>query len=418
LIVSFCGDRLLTTRRFYTQATDPDRRQLFRYRLAISTVFLVNGATMASWVPHIPYVQTKLGLSEAMLGLALLSMAVGALISLLLSGWLIGRFGSRRVTSVAAVAFCLALPWPILAPTLPALMLALALFGLCNGAMDVAMNAQSVTLEERYRRPIMSSFHGLFSLGGLAGAAAGGLLLANGVTPLSHVLSATLILGLVGLVALTQLIPSEASPRHGDPALALPRGPVAGLCLLAFFTLVGEGAMADWSAVYLKNSLGAGPGLAAAGFAAFSLAMAVGRLTGDGLVSFFGPVKLVRASAALAALGLALAVLIGHPYAAIAGFGCVGLGLANVIPILFSAAGRTPGISAGAGIAAVATSGYFGFLAGPPLIGFVAELTHLSWSLGLVALFIGLVALFAHIARRKEQPPVESLTHLPAQTEP
>src|SRR5262245_44017738 len=168
-------------------------------RLAVSTIFFVNGTTFASWVPHIPFVQAKLGLSEGILGLALLAVAAGALVSLILSGWLIARFSSRMVTTVAGIAFCVALPLPLLAPNLLLLMAALFFFGLCNGAMDVAMNAQGVAIENRYGRPIMSSFHGLFSLGGLVGAGIAGLSLTLGLSPTTHVFGMTLLLVIIGL---------------------------------------------------------------------------------------------------------------------------------------------------------------------------------------------------------------------------
>ena len=377
-------------------APDPTTRMA---RLAVSTIFFVNGTVFASWVPHIPFVQTRLDLSEGVLGLALLAIAAGAVTSLTLSGWLVGRFGSRRVTSVATLFFCAVLPLPILAPDLPLLIPALILLGMANGAMDVAMNAQGVAVENRYPWPIMSSFHGLFSLGGLFGAGLGGVLLSTGVHPLGHVLGVALVMGVIGLVALTRLLP-DGPVDTTQPVFALPPRPVIGLSFLAFFSLVGEGAMADWSAVYLRNWLGAGPGLAAAGFAAFSLMMAVGRLTGDRLKSRFGPVDLVRYSTALAAAGLGLALLLGHPAAAIVGFGCVGLGLANVVPILFSAAGRTPGVGVGTAIAAVATVGYLGFLAGPPFIGFTAEVVSLPGALWLVVAAIASVAVFSHIIGR------------------
>ncbi len=374
-------------------------------RLAVATIFFVNGTVLASWVPHIPYVQNKLGLSEGLLGLALLSIAVGALVSLTLSGWLIKRFSSRTVTRVATMIFCLALPLPILAPNFILLIIALAIFGLGNGAMDVAMNAQGVAVEKGYDKPIMSSFHGLFSLGGLTGAGLGGVLLTMDLSPTMHVLGTTIIMGLIGLVALQYLLPPGTDEISDEPAFALPSKRIIGLSVLAFFTLVGEGAVADWSAVYLSNVLGSTAGLAAAGFAAFSLMMAMGRLTGDYLVGYFGPTHLVQVSATIAATGLGVALFIEQPYAAIVGFACVGLGLSNIIPVLFSAAGRTPGVTAGTGIAAVATVGYFGFLVGPPLIGFAAELTSLTVALFVVVAFIALVAVFAStINRATEQP--------------
>ena len=366
-------------------------------RLAVLTIFFVNGATIASWVPHIPLVQEKLGLSDGLLGLALLGVAVGAVLSLTLSGWLIARFSSRTLVSVSAVAFCVALPLPVFAPNFGLLVAALVFFGLCNGAMDVSMNTQAVIVEERYGKPIMSSFHGLFSLGGLVGAGLGGLALSSGVSPPLHVVIAALVFGVLGVSVLSKLLPDAAKTTAEGPAFVLPKGSLLGLGLLAFVVFVGEGSMADWSAVYLRNVLGTGAGLAAAGFAAFSLMMALGRLSGDRLVGWLGPVATVRLGAAVAGVGLGLSLLFGNPLAAIVGFGCVGLGLANLVPVLFSAAGRTPGVAPGTGIAAVATLGYLGWLAGPPVIGLLAELITLAGALGVVAVALGLVVAFARL---------------------
>ena len=378
-------------------------------RFAVHTIFFVNGATIASWVPHIPLVKEKLGLSEGLLGLALLGVAVGAVISLTLSGWLIARFGSRAVTSVSTLAFCLALPLPVLAPSFSLLVFALVFFGLCNGAMDVAMNTQAVAVEERYGKPIMSSFHGFFSLGGLFGAGVGGLVLAGGVDPYFHVGVAALALGILGAYALDKLLPKGTEVASDSPTFALPKGSLLGLGLLAFIVFAGEGAMADWSAVYL-SSLGTSAGFAAAGFAVFSLMMATGRLTGDYVVARLGPSLTVRLGSAVAGLGLGLSLLVGEPLAAVIGFGCVGLGLANLVPVFFSAAGRTPGIAPGTGIAAVATLGYLGWLVGPPLIGFAAEVITLAGALGLVAGTFGLVTVGAQLVRVAQKPAAGSRT--------
>ena len=375
-------------------------------RFAVLTIFFVNGATIASWVPHIPLVQEKLGLSEGLLGLALLGVALGAVFSLTLSGWLIARFGSRLVTGVSTVAFCLSLPPLVLASSFTTLVLALIFFGLFNGAMDVAMNTQAVEVEKRYDKPIMSSFHGFFSLGGLFGAGVGGLILEGGVSPVVHTIGASLLFLTAGVFALRHLLPKREEVSSADgPAFVLPKGSLLGLGLLAFVVFVGEGAMADWSAVYLRNVLGTSTGLAAAGFAAFSLMMAVGRLTGDVVVGRLGPARTVRFGSLVAGAGLGLSLLIGQPLAAIVGFGCVGLGLANLVPVFFSAAGRTPGVAPGTGIAAVATLGYLGWLAGPPLIGFAAEVVTLAGALGLVAVALGLVMVFARLVRAGKGDP-------------
>ena len=366
-------------------------------RLAVSVVFFVNGTVLASWVPHVATVQAGLGLTPGTLGLALLGMAAGAVISMPLAGALIGRVGSRAVTTFAALAFCLTLPLPLLASSAPLLGLALLLFGAANGAMDVSMNAQAVDVERRHGRPIMSAFHGLFSLGGLAGASLAVLLVGMGVAPLAHVLGVAAVCLIVAAVASRGLLAAAGRVSAG-PRFARPTGSLVGLGALAFCIAVGEGSMADWSAVYLRGSLGTDATFAAAGYAAFSLTMAAGRFVGDRLVARFGPVTIVRASASLAAVGLAAGLIVGHPVAAIVGFGCVGAGLANLIPLLFSAAGRAPGVGPGVGIAAVATVGYFGFLAGPPLIGFAAELVTLPVALGVVVLFCAVVAAFARLA--------------------
>ena len=383
----------------------------FTFRLAVLTIFFVNGAGLASWVAHIPLVKERLELSEGLLGLALLAMAVGALLAMPLMGWLVPRFGSRTLTTVAVMLFCLVLPLPVLASSLASLVAALMLFGACNGALDIAMNAQAVGVEKLYRRPIMSSFHALFSLGGLVGAALGGLVLAAGISPNIHILLATAILMLAAITALPKLLPDTMQAVIHGHGFVRPSGPLIFLGLLAFLVLLGEGAMADWGAVYLHSTLGTSAGFAALGYAAFSLTMAVGRFTGDALISRFGAVAFARVSATLGATGLGAALVIGHPLAALVGFACVGLGLSNLVPILFSAAGRASGINPGMAIAAVATMGYFGFLAGPALIGFTAELVSLPTALGLVVLGIALVGTFAYVADQaadeRERPPAE-----------
>ena len=378
-------------------APDPVLR---RARLAVTAIFLINGITFASWFPHIPVVKARLGLSEGVLGFVLLAMALGAILAFPLAGWLIARLGSRAVTGAAGIGFCAALPLPILAPDPPFLALALALFGACNGAMDVAMNAQGLAVENRYPRPIMSSLHGLFSVGALVGASLAGAAMSVGLSPAAHAFGIAVPMLAAMLLAMGFMLPRGADAVSGGPTFARPTGALVGLGLLAFLALVAEGAVADWSAVYLYESLGTEAGMAAAGFAAFSLTMAIGRFTGDALVRRFSGVGLLRASATLASLGLALALLAGHPALAVAGFACVGLGMSNIVPILFRAAGRVPGVPSGIGIAAVATAGYFGFLAGPPAIGLAAEAVTLPVALGLAVLATALIAALAHVSRR------------------
>ena len=366
-------------------------------RVGVAAVFFANGVILSNWVPRIPAVQRDLGLSEGQLGVALLGAAVGALAAMPASGWAVARFGSKPVTAATAVLLAATLPLPALASGVATLWLALVGLGAANGALDVAMNAQGVAVERAYGRPILSSFHAAFSFGGLTGAATGGLAAWTGLDPLPHFVAVAVVAGAAGLAASRRLLPArvDAGGAGAGPALVWPPRRLVAVGALAFCCLLGEGAMADWSAVYLDGELEAGPGLAAAGFAAFSLAMAGGRLVGDRLAAAWGPVALARRGGLLVAGSLGAALLIGHPLAAVLGCGGVGAGLAGIVPVVFSAAARTPGIAPGGGIAAVSTMGYAGFLVGPPLIGLVAEVTSLGTALGAVVVMGALIALLA-----------------------
>lgn len=383
-------------------------RSLRATRAALFAFFLLNGVGIASWAAHIPAVKQKFGFTDATLGLALLALALGSVGTLVFGGQLVARIGSRRTIIAAAFVFCLALPLLLLAPSTPLLFAVLPIFGACIGAMEVAINVQAVAIEARYGRPIMSTFHALFSVGGLLGAALASLTLALGVAPGAHLVAVGLGLAALTAFSLPHLLPADDAAPGDSPAFVLPTGPLLGLSLLAFFCLVAEGAMADWSAVYLRDTLGTDPAFAASGYAAFSVAMAAGRFGGDALRARFHAVTLVRASGVLAAAGLGVALLVGQPVAALVGLACVGLGLANIVPVLFTAAGQTPGIAPGMGIAAVASVGYFGFLLGPPVIGFVARATSLTSGLGLVAVLIALIALCAGGVNHADRPATPS----------
>lgn len=354
-------------------------------RRAVVGIFFMNGFVFASWVVRIPAVQQRLDLGEGLLGLALLGVAVGALISMPLAGALSSRFGSRHVVGVTALIFPLVLTLLALAPNLPLLTLALFLFGASGGALDVVMNAHAVQVEKGYGRPIMSSFHAAFSFGGLAGAVIGGLIASFGIEPLVHFSVVSGVSAFAALIAYRALLPANADAGEvGAPAFARPNKALLGLGVISFCVLLGEGAMADWSAVYLNNILNTGQGYAAAGYAAFSLAMVFGRLFGDRVIERVGPARIVRLCAAVAAIGLGLALAVGQQYVALVGFACAGLGFSIIFPTALSAAGRTEGMAAGPALAAVSTAGYTGFLVGPPTIGFAAELIGLGGALYIV----------------------------------
>jgi|SRR5581483_2405357 len=373
-----------------------------RSRWAVSTIFFINGMVLASWVPHIPAVKARHAISDGELGIVLLSMAVGAVCALPLAGWLVGRVGSRLMTSAAAIALCLALPLPLISANVFLLSLSLVALGACNATLDVSMNAQAVAVEREYGRAIMSSFHGLFSLGGLVGAGIAGGVMALKARDLSHATGTSIVCLFAVGCCLPWLVASSARDASAEGAFARPTRALLGFGALAFCGLLAEGAMGDWSAVYLHDTLGSSPALAAAGFAAFSLTMAAGRFSGDRLVARFGSGIVLRASSTVAAIGLAVALVLGTPMPGIISFGLVGLGIANVIPIVFSAAGRVPGAGTGTALAAVATTGYFGFLAGPPLIGVVADFSGLRIALGIVSALCALITLGGGVTRRTE----------------
>jgi MFS family permease len=377
----------------------------------MTAVFFVNGAVLANWVPRIPDIKDRLGLGEGALGLALLGVAAGALLAMPLAGRALGRVGAYRLLAPALLLYCVTLPLLALAPDLTSLTAALFVIGAANGTLDVAMNHEGVGIEREHDRAILASFHGAFSVGGLAGAVCGGAFAVAGVAPLVHFAASAAALGCIAAVALVHLRPAGAlsgAPAEG-PILARPPRKLLALGLVAFCCLLAEGSVADWSAVYMRGALEAGPVLSSAAFAAFSLTMAIGRLTGDRLTERFGPVVSTRTGGAAASVGLAMVLATDVPIAAVIGFACVGAGLATVLPTVLRAAASTPGVAPATGIAATSTVGYLGFLAGPPAIGFVAEAASLRGALWIVVAGSAVIALLAAstapVAARRTGPP-------------
>jgi predicted MFS family arabinose efflux permease len=370
-------------------------------RIATSALFFANGAGAANWVVRIPAVQDNLNLSTGALGAALLCIALGSLVAMPLTGLFVARAGSKTVSRAAALAFFLALPLPALAPDFPLFVGGLLIFGATTGSLDVSMNSQGVTVELQYGRPIMSSYHALFSLGGLVGAAIGGLIAGWGIAPGPHLVGAAVVLGACALGISHWMLGANADVVEHGPMFARPTRALAALGVVAFCVLMGEGAVSDWSAIYLRRIVGTGPGLAAAGFAVFSLTMAFGRLGGDYLVGRLGPMVPVRAGGAVAAVGVILAVLAPWPPTVLIGFALVGLGFSFVFPVVVSAAARTPGTAASVAISAISTTGYFGFLVGPPLIGLTAEIIGLRSALLIVATLGVLITVFGRAVEQR-----------------
>ena len=355
-----------------------------RARFAVAAIFAVNGALTGVWAANIPRIQERLGLDPQTLSFGFLAMAAGAVVGMPLGGWLIAHLGSARMTMLGGLAFLALLPLPILAPGFAALTIALALFGLANGVMDVAMNAHGVLVEGRLQRPVMSTFHALWSTGGLAGAAVAGFF-GNPNAATLTVLGAVAAAFAVFIPACGNLLATELDRQPSASHFALPSRLTLPLGMLAFLGMMSEGAIVDWSGIYLRE-MKASPELAAAGFAGFSATMAFGRFFGDFLRGRFGAARLVATSAGLGLAGLILALAAPAPLVAVAGFAVMGLGIANIAPVIYGAAGRLKGVAPGVSIASVITMGYTGFLFGPPIIGLVAQHASLQAGLGCLAL--------------------------------
>jgi len=370
-------------------------------RVAVALTFFINGFVYASWVPRLAEIRTALGLSEGTLGLALLMIAIGALAAMPVTGALIARHGSRILCGISMALFGISVPLLGVAGGFVTLCLAFLFYGMVAGALDVSMNAQGIAVERRYPRPIMSSLHGMFSVGAMAGASATGLLASVGVGMVAQFAGIGLLVLVLAPVLMRLMLPASSDAGEQGPGFTLPGKSLLPLGLIAFCGLLAEGAMGDWSAVYLDQSLGADVEMAAAAFAVFSLAMALGRFTGDRVVARIGGGAMVSGGGALAALGLGSTLLIGRPEVAIIGFGLVGAGVSCVFPVALSAATRLPGVPAGTAIAGLCTIGYLGFLIGPPMIGGVAELTSLPLALGLVVVLLLVVVALGHRASER-----------------
>lgn len=365
----------------------------------MSIAFLVHGLSTGTWLARIPAVQEHLALGEAALGLALLGGGLGSLVTMVPVGALIARCGSRTI--VLATAFAVGLALCAIALAWNGLMLfgALVLWGASAGSLDVAMNTQGSSIEQRRAQPIMSSLHGLWSLGTMAGGGISALLSVVGV-PFQSQFLAEGPLVLLTIVLSSRLMHEDGGGRHGV-SFALPRGSLLALAVVTFCAVTAEGAMFDWSGVYLRRTLAAPEATAASSASVVAGAISIGRLGGDFLTARFGPPALARACALLAATGMVTVIAATTPTVVFAGLVAVGFGISILVPLAFSAAGRAPGMAPGAAIAAVATVGYFGFLAAPPTIGIVAERVTLRGAFVMLLALLILIGILAPVTGQK-----------------
>ncbi len=362
-------------------------------RVATFLIFIINGAMIGTWLAQIPWITGHLGISKTQVGIALLCSAGGALLSMTVTGQLLTRTTSRRLIVVSALTFPLLAAFPVMAPTLAVLAVGMVVFGAVNGVMDVSMNAHGVSIERTLGRPMMSSMHAGWSLGGLLGA--GGVAIASvvGVDPSAAAMVTTLALLVLALLSFPFLGPGAVGSREAGARISLPSRAVLPLGLLAVLAAIIEGGIGDWAGLYLDQDLGMDPGHAALGFTVFALGLTLARFAGDALNRRFGAGRLLRGGMAITAVTLGMVLLSANPIVALPGLLIAGAGVANAIPLMFSAGGHIK--PSGPSLAAVFTMCYTAFLAGPPIVGFIADHIGLPPTMGLITIAAVVAAVVA-----------------------
>lgn len=367
---------------------------LLRATIAVRAQFFIAGALFATWGIHVPTVKLHYGLGEQALAMAMLASGVGAVLTLTQAGRIVGRQGARRMAMLSGALCAGSLVALLVSQSYAVLLALMVMFGIGMSLLDVSINAAASELESLRKRNLMSGFHAMFSLGGMVGAGFGSALLSRGVDAETHLVATSIASGVFVLIAGMVMLQTVAGSSQEGHGFALPRGVLGLLGVLAALGLIAEGAMYDWSVLYMAQELKSAPDFAALAYASFSGAMAAARFCGDWVRDRVSPAVLMSSSAALAAAAMTAVLLIGHPIATLIGFALVGLGFANVVPVLFGTAAKLDANPAH-GIAVVASVGYFGMMAGPPLIGVIAEHSSLSVGLASVAVFAAILALAA-----------------------
>jgi len=354
-------------------------------RAAVGTFFFIQGLCFASWASRIPHIQTQLGLSDAELGGVLLALPVGLMASLPLAGWLVARYGSRQIVIASVSLYATTLPLIGLAQASWHLVAVLFMYGLWGNLANISINTQAVGTEALYGRSIMASFHGIWSLAGFSGAAIGTMMISFHVAPFVHFCLISLLAYLMVLVAFRYILPQDAPRDENQPIFVRPDRTLLLLGLIAFCSMTCEGAMFDWSGVYFHKIVNAPPELTTLGYVAFMSTMAGGRFIGDWLAVKLGVKRLIQLNGVVIALGLLIAVLFPYLVSATLGFLLVGIGVSTIVPLVYGAAGKSKTMSPGMALAAVSSISFFGFLLGPPMIGFISEASSLRWSFAIVA---------------------------------
>jgi len=370
-------------------------RENYGERASTRIVFLITGIVMSAWAPLVPLVKARTGLDEGGLGLLLLGFGIGSIVAMPFAGYLTARFGCRPLIIASTLVLCAVLPMLSQLTFLPGLALTVLLFGASMGMLDCAINIQSIIVEKNSGETLQSGFHGLYSVGGIAGAGAMTAMLSLGLDPLPSVLCLVAIILASLYKAAPNLLPYGAE-RDG-PIFAVPRGIVLLLGVLCFIVFLTEGAMLDWSAVFLASQRDIPPSYAGLGYACFAAAMTLGRLTGDAIVSRLGGIRVVTLGGICAAVGMLVSLVFDGWPASLLGYALVGAGCSNIVPVLFSAAGRQQRMPQRTAIPAIISMGYAGILMGPAFIGMIAHFSSLTIALGgvvVLLLFVSCAARF------------------------
>ena len=399
----------MTTHRTATLPTPRSPATLSHARRVTRLQFMALGVLVGTWGAHIPSVRAHYALDEMTLSLVLLAAALGTVGSLFVAGRIVGCLGARSATALAVGVACASLGMTLESPGLIALLPLMLIFGAAMSVLDVSINTEGAALESLSGRPIMSNLHGMFSVGGMTGAALASLMLGAGVAPRLQLFGVCAGVAIVALYASRWMLETHAdsggdsgdSGEDGKVHFAWPRGTLLIIGLLILAGMTAEGVMYDWCVLYLNQEVGMSQARAALGYAIFSGAMAASRFGGDALRARYSERGLLRFGAGMAAIAMAVVLLSAHPWVAMIGFALAGAGLAPVAPILFNAATRVPGVSRAAAIASVTSVGYSGFMIGPPLIGSIATATSLTAALGVVVLASGLLAYGARFVPEK-----------------
>jgi len=369
-----------------------------RYFRTAGLFFAINSIFFGSWITRLPDIQEKINIGEGELGFALLGLPLGAVIVMPFISNFIQKYGAGRVTVFISIIFCFISTLPVFAFSFLSLLIALILVGMSTGAMDIAMNASAAIIEKKHKHAIMSTCHGMWSLGGMIGAASTSVF-AGYVIPMKVQMTVLAVILLSAVVLLSRTMLEIKEDTEPERIFTVPKGILIALAAIAFCVMLAESAIMDWSTIYLRKSLNTEVMLAGMGFAGFSFTMAIGRLYGDQLITKWGSRKLVLAGLIIALGGVTAALIVSNSIVAILGFTIAGIGFSILVPSIYISAAKTPGVSAGAGLASVASLGYFGLFIGPPTIGLIAENHGLSLGMAIILVLLSMAFLITRYVK-------------------